>query len=176
MKRMLGAAVIGALMLFSSVVVSAEGDGCRKCGSMGGGMGMGMGKGGAMCGMHGDGMGPSLHDLGEQIDRLDLDQNQLAAVKEIRNRSRKEMIKKRADLQVAKVELQELLDRDQVDMKAVEAKFKQMEPLRTALHLQMLREQEEIKAKLTPDQLKRLKAMRDDHGPRMHEGKGSMQH
>jgi len=35
------------------------------------------------------------------------------------------MIRKRADEQIAEIELQELLDKDTVDLKAVEAKLKQ---------------------------------------------------
>ena len=163
-----------ALMLVAGSVVFADPEGCGKCGMMGGGMMKG--------GMHGEGMGPMHHGIMERIEHLSLDQTQQTAVQDIRNRFKKEMIKKRADLQVAMVELQETLGKDPVDMKAVEAKLKQVEGLRTALHLTMIKEQEEIKSKLTAEQVKQLRASQeagcpmDGNGHQEHKGQGPMRH
>ena len=128
-------------------------------------------------GMHGEGMGPWHHAFQDRLNALSLDQTQRTAVREIQNRTKKDQVKKRAELQVAMLELDELLEADTADLKAVEAKMKQVESLRTSLHLAMIKEQEEIKARLTPEQRTQLRG-RTAGGPctdcRMHEG--GMQH
>jgi len=47
----------------------------------------------------------------------------------------KEMIKRRADKQIAKLELKDILGKDPVDMRAVEAKLKEIEAIETDMHL-----------------------------------------
>jgi Spy/CpxP family protein refolding chaperone len=71
----------------------------------------------------------------------------------------KDMIKKKADKQIAAIELKDLLDKDMVDMKAVEASLKKNESLKTEIALAHIRAHEEMKALLTPEQRKRLKDM-----------------
>lgn len=128
-------------------------------------------------GMQSEGMGPRHHAFLDRLEALALDQAQRNAVREIQNRTRKERVKKRAEIQVAMLELDELLEADAVDLKAAETKMRQVESLRTAMHLAMVREQEEIKARLTPEQRSQLHG-KGAGGPsrdcRMHEG--GMQH
>jgi Spy/CpxP family protein refolding chaperone len=62
-------------------------------------------------------------------------------------------------MQIAQLELRELLSQDPVDMKAVEAKVKQIEGLRTDIHLALIKAKEEVKAKLTPEQRQKLMDM-----------------
>ncbi len=73
----------------------------------------------------------------------------------------KEMIKKRPDELIAVIEMKELIDKDSVDMKAVEAKLKQIETLKTEMHLSLIKAIEEAKSKLTPEQRKKFKEMRE---------------
>ena len=78
------------------------------------------------------------------------------------------MIQKRADIKIAKIELRERLHKDSVDMSAVESQVKKIEGLKTAMMLDAIKVHEEIKAKLTPDQRKKLtelmhKSHRDHH-------------
>jgi Spy/CpxP family protein refolding chaperone len=99
---------------------------------------------------------------------LGLDEKQKAEVKEIKSRVMKEMIKKRADEHVARIELKDLLDKDPVNMKAVEAKLKQIETINTEMHLSLIKAREEVKSKLTPEQRKKFKEMLEmetDMGP-----------
>ncbi len=84
----------------------------------------------------------------------------------------KDSIKKMADLRIVRLELKDLLGKDPVDMKAVEAKVKQSETLRTEMHLAHIRAMEEVKAKLTPEQKKKFRTMVED-GP-MTAGMGMM--
>jgi Spy/CpxP family protein refolding chaperone len=88
---------------------------------------------------------------------LGLDDKQNAEVKEIKSRVMKEMIKKRADEQIAHIELRDLLDKDSVDMKAIESKLKQIETVKTKMYLSLIKAREEVKSKLTPEQRKKFK-------------------
>ena len=173
MKRLTTYVLSGILVISAAAAVFADPEGCNKCG---------MKRGGMMGGMQGDGMGPMHHDFMERVEQLDLAQDQKAAIKDIQVNTQKDMIRKRSDLQVAMVELQELLAKDAVDMKSVEAKLKQIEGLRTAVHLTMIKEQEAIKAKLTADQKSRMRSEEKQGCPmeRRHgggqEGHGPMHH
>ena len=100
---------------------------------------------------------PQGHFLWKKLMALNLTDKQKDALKGIRERVEKEAIKKRADLQLAHVELQELLDKTPVDMSAVEASLKKSESSRTDLHLSFIKAREEVKALLTPDQRAKLK-------------------
>jgi Spy/CpxP family protein refolding chaperone len=113
-------------------------------------------------------MGRGLEMIGEQhilqkLMGLDLDEKQKEAVKEIVRTTQKETIRKRADLSIARIELKDLLDEDSVNIKTVESKLKQIEALETDIHLSRIKTLEAIKAKLTPDQRKKLREMRE-HG------------
>ena len=91
--------------------------------------------------------------------KLDLNADQKKEIWEIRSSMVKDMIRKKADLRIAKLELRELLYKEPVDMTAVESQVKKMESLRTAMILDAIRARQEIKSKLTPDQRKKLKEL-----------------
>lgn len=91
------------------------------------------------------------------IESLKLNEKQREALKEIENNVSKVLIRKRADEQIAEIELRELLDKDPVDLKAVEAKLKQIETIKTETQLMMIRSVENMKAKLTAGQRQMLK-------------------
>jgi Spy/CpxP family protein refolding chaperone len=136
-------------------------------GEMGGrGMGPGMMYG---CGMDGMMMGAG-HDMTEHLMGLNLDDQQKAFMREIKSRMMKETIRRKADMRIAQIELKDLLMQDTVDMKAVEAKVKQLEAMRTEMQLSHIKAMEECKAKLTPEQLKKFREMIES-GPMM-EGMG----
>ena len=120
--------------------------------------GMGMMHG--MGGMQGGGMMmDDDHPMWKHLMGLGLDEKQQAALKAIRSKTMKDMIKKKADMQIAGIELKDLLDKDIVDMKAVEASVKKSESLRTEMFLAHIRAHEEMKSILTPEQRKRFKEM-----------------
>ncbi len=126
-------------------------------GEMGGpGMGRGM-----MCG--GGGMDGHMmvceHHMANILKGLDLDEQQKASLGEIKSRMMKETIRGTADMRIYQIELKELLDKETVDMKAVEAKVRQMEMLRTEMHLSRIKAMEYCKSKLTPAQRIKLKEM-----------------
>ncbi len=135
---------------------------------MGEGMMGGPGTGCEMMGGHGMGheRGGFGHPMWGLLKRLDLDEQQKASIREIRDMTMKDTIRKKADLEIVRIELKELLFRDPVDMKAVEAKLKQEETLRTEMRLSHIKAMQEVKAKLTPDQRKKFREMIEE-GPMM---------
>jgi len=90
---------------------------------------------------------------------LGLDEKQMESIRAIKTKTLKEMVRKRADEQLTVIDLKELLAKDSVDMKAVEATLRQMESIRTDVKMAMLQSIEEVKANLTPDQRNKLKKM-----------------
>ncbi len=113
------------------------------------------------------------HLMWEHLMGLGLDEKQREAIKEIKSRVIKEAVRKRADEHIAGIELKDLLDKDPVDMKAVEAKLKQIETLKTEMHLSFITATEEVKSKLTPEQRKKFREMlemKPDIGPHLLRG------
>ncbi|HTG01192.1 MAG TPA: periplasmic heavy metal sensor [Nitrospirota bacterium] len=95
--------------------------------------------------------------LWKRLMSLDLSDKQRDALRAIRSRVQKDTIQKKADLGITRVELRDLLRREQVDMNAVEANLKKAESIRTDLRFSHIKAREEVKAVLTPEQRKKLK-------------------
>jgi Spy/CpxP family protein refolding chaperone len=148
------------------------GHGKMECGCMGGkgmmgGHGM-MGDHGTMGGhgmMGGRGMGPGMmggrmmeaeHHLALLLEGLALDEQQKKVIGEIKSSIKKDTIRRMADISIARLELKELVVQDPLDLKAVEAKVRQLESLRTEMHLAHIKALENIKTKLTPEQRNKL--------------------
>lgn len=94
------------------------------------------------------------------LQSLKLSEKQKEALKEIENTAAKDLIRKSADEQIAEIELRELLDKDSVDLKAVETKLKEIAAIRTETQLIIIKSMENMKAKLTPEQREILKKVR----------------
>jgi Spy/CpxP family protein refolding chaperone len=108
-------------------------------------------------GHHGMGVMEAEHPMWRHLMDLGIDEKQREEIKEIKSRVTKDSIRKRADLDVARVELREVLDKDPVDINAAEAKLKKTGSLLTDIQLSHIKALEEVKAKLTPEQKKKFK-------------------
>ena len=97
-----------------------------------------------------------MRGMGMMIKNLGLDGKQTAEFRAIHLTMKKERIQKNAESRIAELELRELMDSDPVDMKAAEAKVKQIESLRSELRMLHIRTHEKVKAMLTPEQRKKL--------------------
>jgi Spy/CpxP family protein refolding chaperone len=122
-------------------------------------------------------MGDHQQMMRMMMTSLGLDEMQKEAIKGIHHRVMIEMIRKKADKEIAHMEMKELKDKDPMDMKAVEAKVKQIGDMRTDMQLTVLKAKEEVMSKLTPDQKKKMKEMMAEHHNIMgamggHMGKG----
>lgn len=112
--------------------------------------------------MHdGRGMMKREHHLWRALMSLGLDEKQKEAIKEIESRVMKDTVSKRADVEVARIELRDLLAKDQVNMNAAEATLKKIASLQTDIRLSHIKAMQEMKAKLTPEQRKKFKEMRE---------------
>ena len=153
------------VMLFAIALLLAAGITTYADAAMHGkkkGAGMGPGKGPGM-GM----MGCCMEDGNpmEKLMALGLDDKQKNSIRSIHMNMKKEHIRGRAAVDVGDIELKEILMKDPVDLKAAEAKLKQIEALKTDLHLNHIKAHEEVKAVLTPEQRKKFNAMMMDMGP-----------
>jgi len=130
------------------------------------GMGMraGMSECDGYCGCDGSRM--------EKLKALGLDEKQTEAVKAIHFRTKKVMIRSRADVQVAEIELKEILSKDPVDLQAAEAAVKKIEGLKSEMRMLHIKAMEEIKANLTPEQKKKFVSMMGMGMGMMGHGKG----
>jgi Spy/CpxP family protein refolding chaperone len=156
-------AVIAAAVLIFALAALAYG----QIGGYGmGGRGMGPGMMGEC--MMGGQMMEAEHHMSQCLMGLDLDEQQKTLTGEIRNRMMKETIQRNADMRIVHIDLRDLLSKDPVDMKAVEAKVKQLEMMRTEMHLSHIKAMEDIKTKLTPEQRKKFREM-IEAGPMMEE-------
>jgi Spy/CpxP family protein refolding chaperone len=134
---------------------------------------MGMMEGGGMGG-HRDLMepGPMLRML---TTELALSEGQEKQLKDILYQVEKTHITQRADVRVAELELQQLLEADPVDMGQVESKLKDIEGLRTALRLQLIKAHEQAKGVLSPEQRQQFERIHDRlHGMHGMMGGGGM--
>lgn len=91
--------------------------------------------------------------------KLGLDDKQKEAVRQIHLSTKKEMIKKRADVQLAKIELQEILSKDPVDLAAAETAVKKVESLKSDIKMLHIKAMVEIKSKLNAEQKKQFTAI-----------------
>jgi Spy/CpxP family protein refolding chaperone len=103
--------------------------------------------------MGGPGPMPSLRHIAD----LGLDAKQEEAVEAIETRALKDSIRKKAEIELADLELMVNLDKDTVDLGVVEGKMKKVEALKTEMRMIHVKALEEVKTTLTPEQRKKLK-------------------
>ena len=175
MKRvMYGMAVTLGLVLVLSTVIPAhsgmtgqrpmgqsEGAAESSPGGMMGQGGMGM-IGSGMQGMpEGMRMPRPSHLVRMLKAELGLSDEQVKQLTQLFSQAMKTRIKQGADLRIAELELEELLEAEPVDMGQVESKLKAIEGLRTTLRLTLIKAHEQAKGLLTPEQRQKLERVHD---------------
>lgn len=151
MKRVVaGILLVFLVLVFASHNVSAQ----TCCTSAGSGSGFSKEGTPMMSSMRHDGRGMMgrEHHIWRTLMSLGLDEKQREAVREIKSRVMKDTIRKKADLEVSRIDLKDILHKDQVDMKAAETTLKKIASLQTDIRLSHIKALEEIKAQLTPEQ------------------------
>ena len=103
------------------------------------------------------------HRVMGMLMNLALDSKQKEAIHAIIERTAKNLILKRSDLLIGKIDLEDIIHKDPVDMRAAESQLKQIEAMKTNMFLTHLKAFEEIKATLTPEQRSKLKEMTEMH-------------
>jgi hypothetical protein len=92
-------------------------------------------------------------------EKLGLSTEQVKNLERLRNDFEKESIRKEADIRVAKMDLDDLLAAQPVDMSKVESKVREIERLRADLRFARIRTVAKGKEQLTADQRKKLEEL-----------------
>jgi Spy/CpxP family protein refolding chaperone len=100
----------------------------------------------------------------QKADKLELTSEQKEKIRDLRTDSQKEMIKLRADLKIARLELEELLSEDRPDRMEIYRKIEEMGDLKVMLQKNRIDERLAMREILTPEQLDKLKTLRHKRG------------
>jgi hypothetical protein len=92
-------------------------------------------------------------------DKLGLSADQVRNLEQLRNDFEKESIRNDADVRVAEMDLNSLLETQHIDMAKVEAKVREIERLRADIRIARIRTIEKGKQQLTADQRKKLQEL-----------------
>jgi hypothetical protein len=103
--------------------------------------------------------GPPVSLIIRNRERLSLSTEQVKNLERLRNALEKESIRKEADIRVAKMDLDDLLAAQPVDMTKVEAKVREIERLRADLRFARIRTVQKGKEQLNADQRKKLEEL-----------------
>ena len=90
-------------------------------------------------------------------EELELTAEQVAKLEAIKTAFKKDDIQQRAKIDVAEIELDELLRAENVDMAKVKEKVKQIEALRSDARVRIIQAKVDAKKVLTSEQLKKVK-------------------
>ncbi|NTV14466.1 MAG: hypothetical protein HGA96_11145 [Desulfobulbaceae bacterium] len=93
----------------------------------------------------------------KMVEMLELNAEQSKAVEAIHFAHHKEVIRKEADIEVAEVELQEIMAKNTVNLEEAETQIRAIAVLRADLEVMHLKTKEAVKAKLSPKQLEKMK-------------------
>ncbi len=127
-------------------------------GQPGGMMGPGAGGGRARAGFFAH-EGPLITIMLSHAQELALSPEQIQKLQGLRANFDKEAVQRTADLQAAEADLNSLLEKDQWDLAAIEAKVKQIATLQGDLRVARLKTLAAGRAVLTPEQLQKLNAI-----------------
>ena len=118
-----------------------------------------------MCvmGMHGEEMGGMMGGMMDKClqmaDKLGLSEEQINKIKPIHKAMKKEQIKFRSDLQLAEMDLKEIMEVKDFDLDKASAQVKKIGDMKTTHHLEMLKSMKEVHAILTDEQFKKMQKM-----------------
>lgn len=134
---------------------------------MGMGMGMGMGMHGGMHHRGGPGMGLAfLANNPEMRQKLGITEEQAAKIRQQTLDFRKAEIRNRADLQIKRLDLHNLMAADTPDRAAIDRTLQEVGAAQMALEKSAVDFHIAMRTALTPEQREKLKAMRDEFHPR----------
>ena len=104
---------------------------------------------------------------------LGLSPQQVSSLQQMGMDAARAGIKRRADAQLARLDLMSLMRAEPVDMAKVEAKIRDIEKLKADGAIARIRTSEAAKAQLTPDQREKLKTLRTARWQRRGGGEGA---
>jgi Spy/CpxP family protein refolding chaperone len=101
-------------------------------------------------------------------EALALSDAQVASIEKLMSEQRKTAVRQRADQEIARMDLEELMRADTLDEKAVDAKIRQVTELQAAALRSRVEQRVAMRKVLTPEQFQKWQQMRgrDDRGQR----------
>lgn len=103
----------------------------------------------------GEALSPELF-LWRQLIKVGINAKQADEIKEIEDGVMRDSIRMKAEVQVAMIEMKDILDKDPVDIKVAETKMRKIESLSTDIQLSHIKALDKIKSKLTAGQRMKL--------------------
>ncbi|HUV05173.1 MAG TPA: periplasmic heavy metal sensor [Armatimonadota bacterium] len=92
-------------------------------------------------------------------EELGLSEDQMARIRDTHTNMRKQKVKLHSEIKLLKIDLQNLLMQDQVNMQEIEQKVREMSKLKADMHLAWIQAMQDMRNALTPDQRKQIKSM-----------------
>jgi len=130
------------------------------------GHGHGQGQMMGMCSM--DKMGDMMGMCIEHADKIGLSDDQLAKMKPLHREMQKKHVRYNADLKIAEIELMEIMEVKNFDLEKAGNAVKKIGEIKTAHHLEMLKDMKEMRTMLTDEQFKNMKKMHMNTGEKKH--------
>jgi Spy/CpxP family protein refolding chaperone len=96
----------------------------------------------------------------EHADMMGLTDEQLVKIKPVHRKMQIKQVKFDADLKIADIELAEIMEVKKFDLQRASSAVKRIAEIKTAYHLEMLREMETLRTILTDEQFKKIMAKR----------------
>jgi len=92
-------------------------------------------------------------------DKMGLTDDQIMKMKPLHREMQKKQAQFKADLKIAEIELMEIMEVKDFDLKKASSAVKKIEGIKTAHHLEMLKAMKEMRTTLTDDQFKKMQNM-----------------
>ena len=123
------------------------------------------------------------HFAGPRFEKLDLTQEQKAQLKTLRSENAKKMVQIKADMEMAHIELRELMDQKDPNQRQVDKAVEKVNAAMSKMTERRVRQKLALNKILTEEQFQKLEEMprgrrgqeprgRRGHGPRMGRGMG----
>lgn len=95
----------------------------------------------------------------EQADKIGLSDGQISKIRPIHREMQKIQARFKADLRIAEIELMEIMEVKDFDLEKASAGVKKISDIKTAYHLEMLKNMKEIRTILTGEQYEKLRSL-----------------
>lgn len=106
-----------------------------------------------------DKMGDMMGMCMEHAEMMGLSDDQLLKMKPIHSEMQKKQARFKADVKIAEIELMEILEAKDFNLDEASAAVGNIEKVKTAHHLEMIKAMKEMRALLTDEQFKKMKKM-----------------
>jgi len=106
-----------------------------------------------------DKMGDMMDMCIEHAEKIGLTDDQMMKIKPVHNEMQKKHTRFKADLEIAEIELTEIMKVKDFDLKKASSAVKKIEEIKTAHHLERLKAMKEMRTILTDEQFEKMKKM-----------------